>query len=126
MITCWCQCLFDRSARLEYSTLEFDSQGELTGAISSVFCRLRSAQDAEGRRNIDLRCRRSEVSVVKHVGKRRLEAHSYCLCDAEDFGEAEAGRDCAGALQDTNSGVAKASGTGRSRRECCEIEVLRA
>lgn len=64
--------------------------------------------------------------MVKHVGKRRLEAHSYRLCDPEDFGEAEAGRDCPGALQDANSGVAEASSTGRSGRECGEIEVLRA
>jgi hypothetical protein len=43
--------------------------------------------------------------VVKHVGKRRLEAHSDYLRNAEHLSEAEAGRDCAGALQDTNSGV---------------------
>jgi hypothetical protein len=45
--------------------------------------------------------------MVKHVGKRGLEAHSDCLCNAKHLSEAEAGRNCAGALQDTNSGVPK-------------------
>ena len=64
--------------------------------------------------------------MVEHVGKRRLEARSYSLGDMEGFGKTEADRDCAGALQATDSGVAEASSIGWSRRECSEIEVLRA
>jgi len=43
------------------STLEFHAQGRLAGAASCVLCRLRGAENAESRWNIDLCRGRSEA-----------------------------------------------------------------
>jgi hypothetical protein len=67
---------------------------------------------------------RLQVGVVEYVGKCGLKAHSYSVGNVEDFGKTEAGCGCAWSLEDTDSGVAKSSGTRGRGRERRQIEVV--
>lgn len=108
------------------ATLEFDAQGELASSVSRVLGRLRSAEDTEGCRDIDICGGRSEVRVVEHVGKCGLEAYSHCFGNVKDFGKAEAGRGRAWALEDADSSVAEAAGADWSWRKRSQIKVMAA
>ena len=105
-------------------SLEVDAQGGLAGAIARVFGGLWRAQDSEGCRVVDLRRGRSEVGVIEHVGEGGFEAHAHPLFYFDDFGQAEAYGFCAGALQDAESRIAEAAGSGGSGRECRRVEVV--
>ena len=105
--------------------LEIHPQGQLPGAIPSIFRLLRSAENAEGRRVVDLGRRRSEVCMVQHVRKRRLEPDVHSFRHVEDFGKAHADRFSPRPLQNPYTGIAEAAGTRRSGSKCSRIKVPR-
>src|ERR1700727_1633654 len=49
--------------------LELQAQRHLSRTVAGVFCRLCRCQCAKGSRCADIRCRRSEVRMIQHVGE---------------------------------------------------------
>ncbi len=100
--------------------LEINSQRDLPRAVAGVLCRLRRAEYAKGWIT-NLCRRRSEVRVIKHIRKRRLETHPQPLLHLKNFRHTQARRARAGAFQNSHSGVAKASHTNRRGRESSRV-----
>jgi hypothetical protein len=106
------------------SSLEFDPESSLTGAVARIFRRLRGRKHTKRARIVDVRSWRRIVRMVQHVSEGRFEAYAPLLPIDEDLGKASADSDCAGRFKASNAGVADPASASRSVREGPDVEVI--
>jgi len=87
------------------------------------FPRLRGCQHTERAGIADIRCRRREVGVVQHVGKRRLEAHMPVFPVDEELRQPTADCDRARRFEDSNARIPSPSSIEGRVRKSIDVEV---